>query len=213
MTQVAFESIAAVAATGLPETPTKELLIGLDSRYSEPWRHYHTAQHIAELFASLTQHIEHVRNPRTIGWAMLYHDAVYDPTAVASRNEELSARLAESELPRILSAHETRQVAKYTRATASHKPANAGDDDFDFFLDADLAILGATPERYQQYSKDIKLEYAHVPDDAYREARVGVLQGLASRVGQSSLFRTTLFKEIYEESAHQNIALEIQSLS
>ena len=143
---------------------------------------------------------------------MLYHDAIYDPTAASGRNEELSAQLAEGELPDILAEHRVHKVARYVRATASHAPAER-DDDLNFFLDADLVILGSDPDRYDQYARDIRWEYAHVPDDQYREGRTRVLQSLAARAGQSSLFKTTVLGTIYEEPAQQNIAREIQLLA
>jgi predicted metal-dependent HD superfamily phosphohydrolase len=206
------QTIAIIAGNGLPNEPTHELLAGLQSRYDKPWRHYHTATHITELFVTLNRHIQHIEDPRTMGWAMLYHDAIYDPTAAAGRNEELSAQLAAGQLSEILPPHQVEKVAVFTRATASHGPVD-GDDDLNFFLDADLAILGASPQRYTEYASQIRAEYAHVPSDIYKAARISVLQGLASRVGQSSLFRTTLLRDIYEQPAHQNIAYEIESLS
>lgn len=208
---VNFETIQEQLITGdMPEGATNELLIGLRKRYEEPWRHYHTFDHPLEQFAILGEYIDEVEDPATIGWTIMYHDAVYDPVARHGRNEELSAQLAEAELAQLGFRALGAVVARNTRATAGH--AVDTDNDLNFFLDVDLAILGAAPERYKRYAADVRKEYAHVPEATYVTGRIAILEGLVTRVEKSGLYRTELFKEAYELQAQTNVAQEIDDL-
>lgn len=198
-----------------PNYPEAEVLLqGLEQRYAEPWRYYHTGLHIAELLGTLRSYPNHVQNPRVVGWSMFYHDAIYDPTAAIGRNEELSARLAEYESSILLSPEETERVAAYVRATASHQADELDSDpDLAFFLDSDLLILGSSPTRYQKYARDVRQEYAHVSDDDYRVGRARVLEALAGANPAGNVFTTKLFRDLHEAQAQVNIAREIKQLN
>lgn len=189
----------------------RDTVLSLKARYDEPQRHYHNFEHPLELFDILGAHIEVVQDPEVVGWAIMYHDAIYDPTAPGGTNEELSAQLAEQELPTTIGTTKAARVASFTRATAEHD-IGENDPDLDFFLDADLVILGSSPERYRRYAADIRREYAHVPEEHYIPARIRILEGLVNRVEEAGLFRTQLFRGLYEERAQQNVAEEAEKL-
>ncbi|MCA9348154.1 phosphohydrolase [Candidatus Saccharibacteria bacterium] len=190
------------------------LLQGLKQRYAEPWRYYHTGLHISELLGTIRNYQSYVHNPRVVVWSMLYHDAIYDPTAMAGRNEELSAQLAEHESPILLSPEETERVATYIRATASHQADEVDSDpDLAFFLDSDLLILGAEPTRYDKYARDVRQEYIHVSDHDYRVGRARILGALAGASPAGNVFTTKLFRDLYEAQAQTNIAREIKQLT
>ncbi len=187
---------------------SEALLQGLELRYSEPWRYYHTGLHIADLLDTLKNYSGQVGKVSVVGWAMLYHDAIYDPMSQVGHNEEMSARLAEGELLGHLSEKDIRLVGGYTLATVDHK-SDSDDKDLDFFLDADLLILGSSQERYDQYANDIRREYSHVSEAIYRSGRLKVLEKLV----QKGIFRTEIFKASYESLAQDNIAREIKKLT
>jgi predicted metal-dependent HD superfamily phosphohydrolase len=212
MAHTTLETVAAyLEVPGLPNRAVQQRLTGLESRYKEPWRHYHVLEHPLNLFDILLAHEAKLKNPRVVGWTILYHDAIYDPLSAAGRNEELSAKLAENELHPIIGYDETNLVAAYTRATAEHDVA-AADSDLDFFLDADLAILGSHAASYDQYAANIRKEYAHVSDEAYRAGRIAILSSLSTRVEETGLFKTPLFKDAYEDLALSNVTREITKL-
>ncbi len=188
-----------------------EAFVGLRSRYDEPWRHHHDFEHPRAMFDELLYHKHLAKDLGAIAWSIMYHDAIYDPMATGGRNEELSAQLAERELPRIARPELSQTVARFTRATADHRDS-IDDSDFDLFMDLDLTILGASPKRYTQYSADIRAEYAHVPDDTYRIGRTAILTSLVNRIGESSIFKTPELREIYESQAQENIAGELNAL-
>jgi predicted metal-dependent HD superfamily phosphohydrolase len=184
---------------------------GLKRRYDEPWRRHHDFQHPLELFAILLKFKEEMDDPNAVGWTIMYHDSIYDPEAEPGRNEELSARLAEAETPAFLATKAVNKVAGITRATAGHTPVDLGRD-CELFLDGDLAILGAPPERYERYALDIREEYGHVPTEIYVPARIDILGKLASRHEDTGVYTTEPFQAEFEEQAQINIAGEIEEL-
>jgi predicted metal-dependent HD superfamily phosphohydrolase len=133
--------------------------------------------------------------------AAWFHDAVYDGQADA---EDRSAQLAEARLPDPPAA----EVARLVRMTAHHQ---AFPDDLNAaaLSDADLAILAASPARYASYTRDVRREYAHVPDADFRAARAEVLTDL---LDGPSLFRTPQGRAAWEERARANVSEEIARL-
>jgi predicted metal-dependent HD superfamily phosphohydrolase len=56
-----------------------------------------------------------------------------------------------------------------------------GDGDAAQFLDCDIAILGAPPDRFDAYDAAIAVEYRAVPTDAFRAGRGAFLRTLLAR--------------------------------
>jgi len=93
--------------------------------------------------------------------------------------------------------------------TAGHDPA-PDDADGAVLCDADLAILAADPEAYAAYTRAVRAEYAHVPDDAFRTGRAAVLQGL---LDLPALFRTPHGHAMWEPRARANLRTELRNLT
>ena len=74
--------------------------------------------------------------------------------------------------------------------------------------DADLAILAADRERYDEYVRDVREEYAHVDDADFRSGRAGVLRALTDAPW---IFRTAPARTRWEEAARANVARELAS--
>jgi predicted metal-dependent HD superfamily phosphohydrolase len=177
-------------------------LPALLARYREPQRHYHTLQHLEECFAAFALLRGQAMRPGEIELALWFHDAVYDPAR--RDNEALSAGLA-ADCLRSASADAAviDRVVSMILATRHHE---AGDDgDCAILLDVDLAILGAAPARFAEYERQIRAEYAHVPDDAYRVGRGQVLAGFLAR---PRLYLTDLFFERNERQARHNLGAQ-----
>lgn len=205
------EVVDILAQTANPNVDIAEHVVLMKNRYRKPRRYYHTFEHPREMFGTLLEHKDIARDIGAIGWAILYHDVFYDSKAEHGINEELSARLAEQELPGIAGDDIARRVAHYTRETIHHT-AGLDDPDLDLFLDIDLTILGSDPKRYDRYTADVRKEYSHVPVNAYRLGRIAVLESLATRVGSHGLFKIPTFRDVYEDQAQENIAREIDIL-
>ena len=77
-------------------------------------------------------------------------------------------------------------------------------------LDADLSILGSTPERYQEYTEEVRREYEHVPDAFFRGARAAILDHFLAR---PRLYASDAFYARFERQARENMARELSGLS
>ena len=168
-----LESHGVTAADAYP------LFDRLAAAHEEPHRHYHTLEHVGEVLRVAGRLA--ATSPGTVALAAWFHDAVYDPTR--RNNEGRSAELAVTELTALgLDAATVEAVARLVRATAhlgdGEPPSEA---DARVLLDADLAILGAAPVRYERYARDIRREYAHVSDADYARGRVAVLERFLAR--------------------------------
>jgi predicted metal-dependent HD superfamily phosphohydrolase len=101
------------------------------------------------------------------------------------------------------------ETARLVRLTQAHK-FEPGDRNAAVLCDADLAILGASPERYRQYAQEVRREYAEIPDEAFRPGRAEILRSLLE---EPTLFRTAAARERYEERARANLTAEIEALT
>ena len=69
------------------------------------------------------------------------------------------------------------EVRRLVLLTAGHT-ATADDRNGAVLCDADLAILAAVPDAYDDYAVRVRAEYAHVPDELFRVGRATVLRQL-----------------------------------
>ena len=179
----------------------------LVAAYAEPQRRYHDGTHIAECLAELDGARQLVRDPVAVEAAIWFHDAVYDPRA--GDNEERSAGLAEVCLAQAGGRPELRAaVADLVLATKTHK-AEPGSDAA-VLIDIDLAILGRDAVRFRRYDRQIRAEYAWVPEDVYRSKRAEVLGGFLAR---DRIYATAQFHAAYEQQARANLAIAIRELT
>ena len=75
-------------------------------------------------------------------------------------------------------------------------------------VDADLWILGSEPDRFKEFESQIRLEYEHVPDAAFRAGRARVLEGFLSR---ESIYHTNGFAEL-QTQALENLQWALDQL-
>ena len=189
--------------------------IGADlaRRLDEPHRHYHTARHLIEVFWAL-EDLERggaidsteAALGRVAGW---FHDAVYDPAAGPGENERASADLAGRDLHALgLDGQDVATVRDLVLATQAHDVR--GDALAAAFSDADLWILSAPPDRYAEYTAQVRQEYAAVPDDAFRAGRAEILRPFLER---ESIYATKFARAAWEAVARDNLTRELQDLT
>jgi len=173
-----------------------------------PVRAYHCLAHVAALMKLCSTHQAALQRRDLVELAIFFHDVVYDPKA--KDNEEQSARLFERYATEVKLDPESKEtVVKWIIDTKTHTTADTqSDSDEDYFLDFDLAILGENEERYNAYARQIRREYSHIPDEAYRTGRAQVLERFLQ---VPSLFRTAPFK-LVEDRARSNVRKEIEFL-
>lgn len=175
------------------------------ARWSEPHRRYHTPDHLRAVLAAVDDLAALADDPVAVRLAAWFHDAVYDGRP--GWDEERSAQLAESRLPRCgVPAARVAEVARLVRLTATHR--TAGDPNGAVLCDADLAVLGRPG--YAEYAARIREEYAHVPDDLFRQGRAAVLRRL---LAVPELYRTPRARELWEGRARRNMSAELAELT
>jgi predicted metal-dependent HD superfamily phosphohydrolase len=169
------------------------------SRYSEPWRRYHTVEHLTECLSLFDDAIDLASQPAQVEAAIWFHDAVYD--LAGSRNEENSALLAQSILSEAkVSTSVIDRISELIMATKHHTVPV--DNDAKLLVDIDLAILGSVPERFSVYEQQIKAEYSFVPTAEFNEKRSQILTSFLNR---SRLYHTDFFFTRLENQARSNI--------
>ena len=182
----------------------------LRARYGEAHRRYHTAEHLEEALAAFRGLRDLADDPDAVELAIWFHDAVYDPTAPAGESEARSARVAVDELSAAaVDPGVVAEVERLVLLTAGHEVAE-GDANGAVLADADLAILGAAAERYARYAVDVRAEYAHVPDDAWRTGRAAVLRRFVDR---PRIYRTDRAHTALDAQARANLTAELVALA
>jgi predicted metal-dependent HD superfamily phosphohydrolase len=193
---------------GVPEYDAYPIFDDLANRHSEPHRHYHTLEHVAEVLRVVGRLSRFAADPNAVLLAAWFHDAVYDPHA--KDNEEQSVIVAAESMDLLYFSPELQaHVWDLIRSTAHSTHLESPDPDTAVLLDADLAILAAEEKRYARYAEDVRKEYAWVPDDAYRTGRTDVLQSFLAR---PRIYNTPVMVEEGEESARRNLRAEIERL-
>lgn len=178
------------------------------TEYASPARHYHDTRHLDDCLEALGQ-VEGLgeRGRRLLRWAILWHDAIYDP--LRNDNEGRSADRACRELQKCgVEPADAAEVARLIRLTKSHR-AEPGDRLGGLMLSIDLSILGSEPSRYSAYAAAVRKEYGHVPDEAWRSGRAAVLQAL---LAADPLFPEAGFRDALEAQARRNIEAELKAL-
>jgi len=194
--------------TGLGATPPPdEVHARLIARYAEPHRHYHTVQHLDECFARLDDAAVTVEHRYEVELALWFHDAVYDTHR--PDNEAQSAALARDEggraglSPAVLTRLDALILA--TRHDASPLSPDAT-----LLVDVDLAILGAPVERFDEYERQVRAEYAWVPAPLFRARRREILEGFLAR---PRLYGSETFYARLEDAARSNLSRSVRALA
>jgi predicted metal-dependent HD superfamily phosphohydrolase len=193
-------------AQAMREMDAHPIVVAVSARMREPWRFYHDGRHVDEidghLLAAEADGVTIVDGAAARAFTK-WHDSVYDATAVGGRNEELSALLCEAEFPRLATKISTSRAASAIRATIGHvAPDHRSCPDAAILLDCDLAILGAPPDRFDEYDLDIRREYAHVPQDVWIVRRPAVMARFAER---ERIYVTQWAQDRWEAQARRNI--------
>ena len=145
------------------------LFLDLLDRWGEEHRKYHGRTHLLAVLEALDLLTGPADPPRTVLLAAWFHDAVY--RGIAGQDEEESARLAEDRLGHAgLPAAEVDEVARLVRMTADHQP-EPGDGAAALLSDADLSVLGGTPDAYGRYVAAVRQDFAHIGDDDFAAGR------------------------------------------
>jgi predicted metal-dependent HD superfamily phosphohydrolase len=197
-----------LGAWGAPREYLDQTYDDVIDRYGEPQRHYHTLEHIAAVLRATEELASVAGDLPPVRLAAWYHDVVYDPAA--ADNEARSAVLAAAHLTSLSVPPEVvREAARLIELTATHH-VEVGDRNGAALLDADLAILAAAPDRYDRYVANVRAEYRHVEDEAFRRGRSRLLADLS---GRPYIFHTQPYRAEREARARANLERELAALA
>ncbi|KIM31654.1 hypothetical protein M408DRAFT_327128 [Serendipita vermifera MAFF 305830] len=179
--------------------------------YAQPQRHYHTIEHIKSMWTNLdSTQPNHMHDVGVVGFAIFFHDIVYDPKAAFEKNEldsivQWQQFAAEMGLPQKLQD----DVSEMIRATIKHGVFPGCPQDLPLFLDLDLEVLARPPKEYALYASQIRQEYIHYPLDEYCKGRAGVLR----RLQEGDVYFTDHWKTQSTEDARKNLQWEQDELA
>jgi predicted metal-dependent HD superfamily phosphohydrolase len=185
----------------------RTVLADLAARHSEPHRAYHTLDHISHCLAELDRGRETAKNPDAIELALWFHDAIYDTHA--RDNELRSAELLRATAKSQGVNGETADLAAEFILATTHARIPE-DPDAQLLVDIDLSILGESAERFDEYERQIRHEYAWVPEDVFRHTRAAILKSFLDR---DHIYSTAPFRGSHEQQARRNLARSILQLS
>ena len=192
---------------GVGDSPALRRLYGdVLGRYSEPHRHYHTHQHLAECFEKVREIISLAEHPAEVHVGLWFHDAIYDTQR--HDNEARSADWARN-VARELGATAESPQRIYDLIMFTRHAAEPVGIDAKVLVDADLSILGAQTERFQEYETQVRNEYAWVPEAMFRSTRARILKALLAR---AHLFSTAPFRARYGAQARRNLEHSLVNL-
>ncbi|XBH20447.1 DUF4031 domain-containing protein [Jonesiaceae bacterium BS-20] len=177
--------------------------------WSEPHRKYHTVGHLEDVLLALN--LLEIRGETIAPVTLLaawFHDVIYNGDA--GTDETASADLAINSLLAMgVSPGLCQQVGDFIVATTPGSTGALVPTPLAHLLDSDLAIFGASPQRYDRYTLAVRTEYAHVPDADFRSGRAKILRSYLDR---PVIYRTQCAQDLWEQRARMNLATEIQAL-
>jgi predicted metal-dependent HD superfamily phosphohydrolase len=191
-----------------PLPGARELGAQLVASYAHPNRGYHDARHLAEVLERIHELSSHDGDfdRMAVTLAAWFHDSVYDAQPDA---EKRSAAWAAEALPSIVEPDTVDEVVRLVLVTEHHRPA---DDDVNgcTLSDADLAILAAPRERYDEYVASVRREWAHLSDADFAAGRSAILRDLLAK---PHLFQTAYARAAWEDAARANVEGELAALA
>ncbi len=189
-----------------------DLIPSLQQRYDAEGRAYHNWSHIQALLDLYENVVESLYDPAAVELALYYHDVIYVPGS--KTNESDSADVMAKEVSGRADTDEIAAAALIINATVPHAVPPGTEvrlaHDCALFLDMDLAILGADAQAFDAYDRNIRQEFAMVPDEIFYPGRRKVMQGFLDR---DRIFLTERFDASHDAKARSNLRRLIKRLS
>jgi predicted metal-dependent HD superfamily phosphohydrolase len=178
----------------------------LRAAWSAASRRYHGIEHLVDCLRELDRAAATAEVADAAELALWYHDAVHEPGEPAC--EARSAALLESDAATFGIGGEAVAWAIAAIRATSHTISTPTAPVTDLVLDIDLSILGRDTLRFMDYEHAIEEEYAPSSILAFRCARGRFLAAILAR---PQIFRTTAFRERYEQRARTQITALLAS--
>ena len=178
------------------------IYVQVEQRYGEPHRHYHVLAHILDM---LDGRDALGVDGFALEAAIWFHDVVYDPRS--GENELRSAEIAADAFSGIGDPNFHADLKRLILIT-DHRTTPENDDER-VLCDLDLMILGRNEESYYAYKEAVRMEFSHVPDELFDQARRAVLQAFLDR---PVIFHTEVMREQFEAPARENLKREMKAI-
>ncbi len=179
---------------------TLKLWQEIEDAYSQANRHYHTLKHLENIYNELPK-LDFVTE-----FAIFYHDIIYD--VKQTDNEQKSALFCKDRLTCLnVDISIIEDTVTLINETKTHNPSSKCNA---LFLDADLSILGSNEDIYENYTKQIRAEYAVYSQSDYYTGRKKVLKHFLEK---ERIYHSDYFYNKYEAKARENIENELKTLS
>jgi predicted metal-dependent HD superfamily phosphohydrolase len=152
------------ADLALPRSLAATWWKGIHTEYTKPYRHYHTLQHLSEFLGHYSAHKDLISDRHSFLLAIFFHDLIYEPMQCTNEDDSIqlfklfvqdchsaaTATAGEDKVPKCSAA-----VIQLIELTKTHECGQSMALDSQLFCDMDMAILGASEERYGQYSGQV----------------------------------------------------------
>ncbi|MDY8136951.1 hypothetical protein [Aquimarina sp. 2201CG5-10] len=176
-------------------------------KHNKKKRYYHNLIHLEHLYQKLDPIKSEIQDWDMVLFALFYHDYVYN--ILKKDNEEQSADMAKK-IIRSLSIQEDRAEFCSSIIHATKRHLISTNTDINYFIDADLSILGSSWQEYETYFNSVRKEYKYYPDFMYNKARIKILKHFIS---MPRIFKTDHFFNKLECKAKYNLQEEVNLLS
>ncbi len=172
--------------------------------YSQKDRYYHNMEHIKYMLDVVTKTANNGNRAILSYLIAWYHDAVYSGKY---NDEEKSAELAIEELGPYLDSRDVNLIADGILATKHQLRSRSFCEEISMVMDADLYILGESPQVYAKYARNIRKEYSNLTDSLYIHGRSKFLNKMLKRDSYYS------FNWDRDLLAKKNMEMELDSLN
>lgn len=163
-------------------------------------------KHLEECFSHFDSAMQLAHSPAEIEIAIWFHDAIYDTRK--HDNEERSAAWAVNAVRNSGASSEVAQrIGDMVLATKHQVAPNTADASL--FVDVDLSILGASATRFAEYERQIRQEYAWVPEKEFQQGRAKLLRDISMR---ERIYATEFFQKRLETAARENLKRSLSKL-
>ena len=170
----------------------------LTESYNEPWRHYHTAEHLCHCMQQLDLVWSLLEDPAAVELALWFHDIVLQPDG--TDNEQKSADRFQRAAGQHFPADFIENVIGLILATVHDKAPRQ--QDARYLCDIDLSSLGSPWKQFLTDSTAVRTELSATSDEMFYAAKVRFFNALLDR---PTIFFTDFFQSRYERSARNNI--------
>lgn len=190
--------------------------------YSNDNRMYHTSEHLLNMINSIQEMLciynfkDFPEKKAILFLATFFHDLYmnFDADSPRGKSEHESASMATTLMMHM-------GISKYTilnsvnhliLLTINHMTDDSMSPDIlmqKIFLDADIAILGAEPHKYDTYKDGISYEYAQVDREIFIASRRNFLQQYTEK---KAIFYTEYMNQLYLDQVMDNIKCELKEL-